>query len=50
MKASLIRRAWDRSSRFVREITTGTDNHTSDLVRLTGLSVAIQFIWLSAAN
>lgn len=47
---AFITRAWQRFARFVREITTARDNQTSDLVRVTGLAVAVQFIWLSAAN
>jgi hypothetical protein len=44
------RRTWDRFARFVREITTARDNQTTDLVRVTGLAIAVQFVWLAAAN
>ena len=42
--------AWARVGRFIREITTARDNQTSDLVRVTGLGGAVQFVWLAAAN
>lgn len=42
--------AWARVARFLREITTARDNQTSDLVRVTGLACAVQFVWLGAAN
>ena len=41
---------WRRFTRFIREITTARDNRTTDLVRVTGLAIAIQFIWLAAVN
>lgn len=46
----MIRRAWDTFATFMREITTARDNHTSDLIRVTGLAMAVQFIWLAGAN
>lgn len=46
----MIRRAWDTFAKFIREITTARDNHTSDLIRVTGLAMAVQFVWLAGAN
>jgi hypothetical protein len=46
----MIRRVWDIFATFIREITTARDNHTSDLIRVTGLAMAVQFIWLAGAN
>lgn len=42
--------AWARMGRALREITTARDNQTTDLVRVTGLASAVQFVWLGAAN
>lgn len=49
-KPSLPRRLWDRFARFVREITTARDNETSDLIRVTGLAMSGQYIWLAGAS
>jgi hypothetical protein len=46
----MIKRAWTYFLRALREATTARDNHTTDLIRVTGLAVAVQFVWLSAAN
>jgi hypothetical protein len=46
----MIRRAWETFATFIREITTARDNSTSDLIRVTGLAMAVQFIWLAGAN
>jgi hypothetical protein len=45
-----LSRVWAYFVRALREATTARDNHTTDLIRVTGLAVAIQFIWLAAAN
>jgi urea transporter len=45
-----LSRVWDRFATFVREITTARDNHTADLIRVTGLATAIQYVWLAGAN
>lgn len=45
-----LTRTWLRFARFVREITTARDNETTDLIRVTGLAMAVQYIWLAAAN
>lgn len=46
----MIRRAWETFATFIREITTARDNQTSDLIRVTGLAMAVQFIWLAGSN
>ncbi len=45
-----LSRAWAYFVRALRQATTARDNQTTDLIRVTGLAVAVQFIWLSAAN
>lgn len=45
-----LSRAWAYFIRALRHATTARDNETTDLIRVTGLAVAVQFIWLSAAN
>lgn len=39
-----------RIGRFFREITTARDNQSADIVRVIGLGIAVQFIWLAGAN
>ncbi len=41
---------WQKLLKFFREITTGRDNQSADIVRVTGLAMAVQYVWLGAAN
>jgi hypothetical protein len=50
MKPSWPRRTWERFARFLREITTARDNETADIIRVAGLAMAVQFIWLAGAS
>ncbi len=42
--------AWGRIGKALREITTARDNQTTDLIRVTGLAGAVQFVWLAAVS
>ncbi len=42
--------AWARIGRALREITTARDNQTTDLIRVTGLAGAVQFVWKAGAS
>lgn len=46
----MIVRGFKAFGRFFRQITTGRDNQSADVVRVLGIVFAIQFVWLAAVK